>query len=175
MELSRSLTVSNDHRLQEHLEANGFFQLVKDVTRSWPGQVDSLIDHFWTNEPSKVLSVTNLVRAVGDHNVITATVRIKGSDTVRLDTRKRSYKNFDPVIYRQRLERENWSDIYDISNVDLANNFLESRVVAILDKLCPFKTIQHRTECKSWLSDDTKDMMSIRDNTRERARVANDA
>ena len=157
------------------LEASGFFQLVKDVTRSWPGQVDSLIDHFWTNEPSKVLSVTNLVRAVGDHNVITATVRIKGSDTVRLDTRKRSYKNFDPVIYRQRLESENWSDIYDISNVDLANDFLESRVVAILDKLCPFKTIQHRTECKSWLSDDMKDMMGIRDNTRERARVANDA
>ena len=57
------------------LEASGFYQLVKEVTRSWPGQVDSLIDHFWTNEPSKVLSVTNLVRAVGDHNVITATVR----------------------------------------------------------------------------------------------------
>ena len=94
------------------LEASGFFQLVKDVTRSWPGQVDSLIDHFWTNEPNKVLSVTNKVRAVGDHNVITATIRIKGSDTRRLDTKKRSYKNFDPLIYRQLLESENWSDIF---------------------------------------------------------------
>ena len=157
------------------LEASGFYQLVKEVTRSWPGQVDSLIDHFWTNDPSKELSVTNVVRAVGDHNVITAIVRMKGSDNVRLDTRKRSYRNFDPVTYRLRLESENWSEIYKISDVDLANDFLESRVVAILDELCPFKTIQYRTECKSWLSDDTKDMMNIRDNTRERARVANDA
>ena len=105
------------------LEAGGFFQLVKDVTHSWPGQVDSLIDHFWTNEPNKVLSVSNKVRAVGDHNVITATIRTRGSDTRRLDTKKRSYKNFDPVVYRQRLETEKWSDIFDISNVDLAYDF----------------------------------------------------
>ena len=156
------------------LEASGFFQLVKDVTRSWPGQVDSLIDHFWTNDPSKVLSVTNKVRAVGDHNVITATIRTKGSDTRRLDTKKRSFKNFDPTVYRQKLERENWTDIYELENVDLAYDFLESKVVGILDELCPLKTIQFRTECKSWLSDNTKDMMKIRDNTRERARESDE-
>ena len=94
------------------LEAGGFFQLVNDVTHSWPGQVDSLIDHFWTNEPNKIISVTNKVRAVGDHNVITATIQTRGSDTRRLDTKKRSYKNFDPRVYRQRLENENWSDIF---------------------------------------------------------------
>ena len=59
--------------------------------------------------------------------------------------------------------------------MDLANDFFESRVVGILDDLCPFKTIQHRKECKSWLTDDTKDMMTIRDNTRERARETDDA
>ena len=157
------------------LEASGFFQLVKDVTRSWPGQVDSLIDHFWTNDPSKVLSVTNKVRAVGDHNVITATIRTKGSNTRRLDTRKRSFKNFDPQVYRQKLENENWSDIFELSNVDLAYDFLESKVVGILDELCPLKTIQFRTECKSWLSDNTKDLMKIRDSTRERARQSDES
>ena len=60
------------------LEAGGFFQLVTDVTRSWPGQVDSLIDHFWTNDVQKIIDVTNVVRAVGDHNVITANIRMKG-------------------------------------------------------------------------------------------------
>ena len=120
--------------------------------------------------------VTNRVRAVGDHNVgsITATIRTRGTDTRRLDTRKRSYKNFDPNIYRQRLERENWSEIFDITNVDLAYNFFESRVVGILDDMCPYKTIQHRKECKTWLSDETKAMMITRDITRERARESND-
>ena len=126
------------------------------------------------NDPSRVLSVTNSVRAVGDHNVIMATIRTKGRDNKRLDITKRSFKNFDPNVYRQRLESENWTDIYEISNVDLAYDFLESRVVGILDEMCPYRTIQFRSECKTWLMDDTKDMMSIRDNTRERARLSKD-
>ena len=158
---------------KDTLEVGGFFQLVKDVTRSWPGQADSLIDHFWTNEPGKVLSVANKVRAVGDHNVISATIRVKGTDSARLDTRNRSFKNFDPVVYRQRLETIDWEEIYEISDVDLANDFLESRVVSILDELCPYKTVQYRSVCKPWLSTETKVLMETRDKTRERARVSN--
>ena len=99
---------------------------------------------------------------------------MKGSATCKLDTRKRSYKNFDPCIYRQRLELENWSDIYDIEDVDLANNFLESRVVNILDTICPYKTVQYRTDCKSWLTDNTKNKMKTRDTIRECARITGD-
>ena len=105
------------------LEANGFCQLVKDVTRCWPGQTDSLIDHVWTNGPNRIVSITNKVRSVGDHNVITAVIRIKGSDSTRHDTRKRSFKNFDPVVYRQKLDEVNWVDIYDIEDTDLAYDF----------------------------------------------------
>ena len=98
---------------------------------------------------------------------------MKGSDTRRLDTRKRTYKNFDLIIYRQKLEIENWSDIYDISDVDLANDFLESRIVRILDELCPYRTIQYRTDVKTWLTDETKAKMNVRDETRELARTTN--
>ena len=159
---------------KDSLEAGGFFQLVDDVTRSWPGQVDSLIDHFWTNDPQKILKVSNVVRAVADHNVISANIRIKGSDLKRLDVSKRSYKNFNPVLYRQKLNEENWSEIYEISNVDIANDFLESRIVKILDGMCPYRTIQHRTECKTWLTDSTKEKMKSRDTLRELARLTND-
>ena len=152
------------------LESSGFVQLVTDVTRSWPGQVDSLIDHLWTNDALKIISVSNVVRAVGDHNVITACIRLKGSDVRKLDIRKRTYKNFDPVVYRQRLEAENWSEIYDISDIDLANDFIESRIVKILDDMCPYKTVQFRKECKTWLTDTTKEKMRLRDETRELAR-----
>ena len=111
---------------------------------------------------------------VGDHNVITANIRLKGNDNRRLDTRKRSHKNFDPDIYRRRLETENWRDIYKITDVDLANDFLESRVVKILDEMCPYKTVQHRTECKTWLKDETKLKMTERDRVRELARITKD-
>ena len=156
------------------LEAGGFFQLVTEITRSWPGQADSTIDHFWTNEPQKIMNVSNAVRAAGDHNVITVLIRLKGSIFSKLDSRKRSYKNFDPVIYRQKLENEKWTDIYEIEDVDLANDFLESKVVGILDTMCPYKTVQYRKDCKTWLTDATKTKMTARDVTRERARISSD-
>ena len=99
---------------------------------------------------------------------------MKGSDNRRLDSKKRSYKNFDPTLFRQRLGAQNWNDIFAKSDVDLANDFLESRVVSILDEMCPYKTIQYRTECKTWLSESTKEKMIIRDNMRERARATED-
>ena len=156
------------------LEAGGFFQLVSEVTRSWPGQLDSLIDHFWTNDVQKILEVKNTVRSVADHNVITATIRMKGSESKRLDSSRRSFKNFDPTVFRQILGEENWNEIYEITDVDLANDFLESRVVAALDTLCPYRTIQHRRETKPWLTTETKDLMIARDQKRELARTNND-
>ena len=157
------------------LEAGGFFQQIEEVTRSWPGQVDSLIDHIWTNEPMRILEVSNVVRSVADHNVISARIRIKGSDSKRLDVRKRSYKNFDPILYRMKLENENWSDIYEIEDVDIANDFVESRIVKILDEMCPYRTIQYRNDCKSWLTAETKLKMKTRDDLREIARTTKDA
>ena len=156
------------------LEGGGFFQLVADVTRAWPGQTDSLIDHFWTNEVQKVLEVKNTVRSVGDHNVITAVIRMRGNDVRQLDTRKRSFKKFDPVKFRQKLSSEQWDEIYEIEDVNLANDFIESRVVAALDEFCPYKTVQHRTECRTWLKSETKEKMILRDNMREQARVTED-
>ena len=103
--------------------------------------------------------------------MITAVIRIKGSDSTRHDTRKRSFKNFDPVVYRQKLEEVNWVDIYEIEDTDLAYDFLESNVVKILDEMCPFRTVQFRSKHKPWLTDDTKDMMSIRDDTREMSKT----
>ena len=52
--------------------------MIKDITRSWPGQVDSTIDHFWTNLTQKIIKIENEVKAVDDHNMILATLRLKG-------------------------------------------------------------------------------------------------
>ena len=151
-----------------------FFNSSTDVTRSWAGQTDSLIDHFWTNNPQKIIDVSNTVLAVGDHNVITVIIRMKDSYNVRLDSKRRSYKNFDPKLFRQKLGAHNWNEIFDISDVDLANDFLESRVVSILDEMCPYRMVQFRTECKTWLTETTKEKMTTRDNLRELARTTED-
>ena len=77
-------------------------------------------------------------------------------------------------VHRHNLEAENWSEIYSINDVNLANDFLESRIVKVLDLMCPYKTIQHRTEVKTWLKNTTKDAMTARDTAREQARRSGD-
>ena len=35
------------------VETMGFSQLIKTITRSWPGQEDSIVDHLWSNIPEE--------------------------------------------------------------------------------------------------------------------------
>ena len=122
------------------LEPSGFSQLVEGLTRSWPGQVDSCIDHIWSNNVERVINSTNLTKSVGDHNWICANIRLKGKDSKRLETHKRSYANFDPADYRRKLAEINWEDVYKIEDIDLANDFLEDKITTIMDEICPIKS-----------------------------------
>ena len=44
-------------KVKLEIEMSGFQQLVQGMTRSWPGQQDSLLDQVWVNNPEKVISV----------------------------------------------------------------------------------------------------------------------
>ena len=105
------------------LEPLGFSQLIDGVTRSWPGQVDTCIDHIWSNNVEKIISTTNLTKSAGDHNWITANIRLKGKDSKRLETHRRSYVNFNPETYRQMLAEVNWDGLYKLDDIDTANDF----------------------------------------------------
>ena len=40
---------------KEDIESENFYQMVQGPTHVWPGRVDSLIYHCWSNRPDKVL------------------------------------------------------------------------------------------------------------------------
>ena len=70
---------ANDHsaRLRPLVDAlldrvvpHGFSQLITDVTRIWPGQEPSLLDHHWTNRPEKLSSVHAFYQGGSDHKLI---------------------------------------------------------------------------------------------------------
>ena len=42
--------------VKDRIESLNFVQLIQTVTRTWRGQADSILDHIWTNDPSKVIS-----------------------------------------------------------------------------------------------------------------------
>ena len=81
-----------------------------------------------------------------------ATIRLKGKNAKRLETHRRCYRNFDPVIYRSRLANVDWEEMYAIEDVDVANEFLEGKIIAIMDDLCPIKVIQFKKNYKRWVT-----------------------
>ena len=58
--------------LFDRILSRGVKQCVTAPTRSWPGQADSGLDHFYTNAPSKVSAVQVSFEGASDHRLIHA-------------------------------------------------------------------------------------------------------
>ena len=156
---------------QGRIETCGFVQLVREPTRFWPQTEDSLIDQIWTNAPNKIVQCSNIVRSVGDHNIVGATMRLKGTQSYPQEVLKRHRKNFSAAQYNTEIENIDWSDLYSEEDPNLAYNIFEETIGKILDNMAPFKVYQVRNHYNSWLTDETKTLMRDRDIAREKARL----
>ena len=83
--------------------------------------------------------------------------------------RKRSYKNFNSHLFIQEVRKISWLDVYLCSDVDEAVRILSSKITNVLDRIAPMKTVQIRANYSPWLSQETKNLMSRRDNLHREA------
>ena len=155
------------------LETEGFSQLVQGNTRSWRGQQDSLLDHIWSNRPELVLSTTNKIRGASDHNEIGLSIRLKGKEGNRLESFSRKRQNFNLDRYRQKLKNCQWEKLYEMTDTNEANRWLEEKLRVILQEECPQTIIQSNKKMKSWVTKSTVDIFIERDRAREDAKVSN--
>ena len=160
--------------LKNHIEVNGFLQLITNVTRTWNTQADSILDHIWTNCPDRCIKTLNKTRGSSDHNVIGVEMSARDFKQSGTTIVKRRWKNFKKDECLQEFRNQDWSDILAQDNVDVANSLLEDRICAILDMFAPMVTIQTRTRYKNFITDETKTCMELRDNSREVAKRSGD-
>ena len=111
----------------------GFYQLIHNVTRTWKDQQDSIIDQIWTNAPNLIIGTRNVVRGASDHNVITATVRLKGGEGSVHELIRRDRRNFSQEKYKKKLSEIKWEELYSIENLDRANLWFERKLTRILE------------------------------------------
>ena len=156
--------------VQQEIEPMGFVQLVSRTTRTWKDKNDSLLDHIWVNNPSKVVGHQNIVRASSDHNVIMATISGKDIKTSGHLVRKRVFKKFNKERFDKKFKDTDWTDILSETRVDIANSLLEEKILTILKGEAPMRNIQTRTKYCKWLQTTSKDKMTERNNLRETAR-----
>ena len=160
--------------VKNEVETLGYHQMVNEVTRSWPGQPDSLIDQIWMNKPEKMIYYRNIQRTYSDHNMIFVSVRRKLKNEDRHDFIKRDLKNFDPIKYKQEIDNIDWTDLLASSNIDIINDIFVTQILKVIDKYAPLKTFQRRTMMRNWLNSEIKTQMERRDQLRQKALLTGD-
>ena len=141
----------------------GVSQHVSGATRHFPGQVSTGLDHYFTNQPSKLAQVETHYCGGSDHMMISGIRRSKSFKSSPKYIRKRSYKKFDSQLFVSAVQQIRWLDLYLCEDVDDAVELFTQKITSILDVMAPMKTFQVRTKYAPWLSEETLQIIKTRD------------
>ena len=158
--------------IKQQIETLGFYQMVQGATRSWPGVAYSLVDPVWLNCPGRQIYVKNLERAFSDHNLVVVSMRTKNLNEDRHDFWVRDRRNWDPEAYSEEIQKIDWSDLLETTNVDLIYSKFQDKILPVIDKMAPWKAHQARSSSNSWMTDEVRAEMQNRDDLRRRAKVS---
>ena len=155
--------------LSQRILPRGVVQLVRGITRSWPGRADSTLDLVFTNCPEKMSETRALVRGYSDHRLILATRFTKNICERARYTRKRTYKNFDESLFIQKIRDLSMLDVYLCQDSSEAAKLFSRKLTSVLDTMAPVRNIQSRTNYAPWLTGDVKVQMDARDAAQKKA------
>ena len=115
--------------------------MVTVATRSGQGQVDSCLDHLYSNKPDKLSEVAVHINGGSDHKVLSVTRYAKSMKKNVRYIRKRCFKNFDREGFQSEVAAMQWFDIYNSGDVNNAVSLLTTKLSSALDKFAPIRTI----------------------------------
>ena len=81
----------------------------------------------------------------------------------------RDRKNFNLQRFRDKLRSSQWEDLYELSDLDRANNWFEQNLRNIIQEECPLKIVQPNKKLKNWIKPETKNKIKDRDTARKLA------
>lgn len=153
--------------VKDNIVTLGATQSVDKVTRSSRTGRDSLLDHAWTNCPEYVSKVLVTDKSTSDHRLVI--LELSGTSQVSGDkyTRKRDMSRFEGTLFRQELDKLDWSDLYSTNSVSVAVSILTENISKVLDTNSPVKKRQIRTNHAPWVSADSLKLMTFRDEKRK--------
>ena len=117
--------------------------------------------------------IRNIPRGRSDHNVVTMRIRIKGNNNPAREVLARDRREFNEDMFKNKIRDIDWTDLYDIKEVNAAYGMFEERFLNILDNMAPVKKSQIRNKVTLWISIETKVLMTERDRVRNNAAVSN--
>ena len=161
--------------MKNYVETQGFYQIISDITRTWPGVEDSFLNHVWTNTPEKIVQKLNIVNTASDHNIVGITFRVRGITSSNLEFKKRKWSKFNPQTYNDKIRSINWDKMYPMTDINLAWHFFESSLNKILSEESPVVKVQPFGRYKTWVTAKTKLHMKEHDRIRAEAKLTGSA
>ena len=114
-------------------------------------------------------TATITTNGASDHDRISYTRYSKNPPAPSRVIRKRSYKNFVKDAFIDDLRKVDWEEFYNCKDVDDAAEVFGRKFQYILNNPAPWVRIQTRKSFSPWLTNETKDLMKLRDEWKKRA------
>ena len=167
---------SKYHRLQnlsqlifDKIFPHGVVQCISEATHYWPGRVPKGLDHLYSNQPEKLSHPQVVSNGGSDHKMIMCTRYTKQTIAKPRMVSKRSYKNFDPYVFLNRIRSLPMWQVYSCGDPETAVKVLSKFINDILDDLAPVKRFQVRRQYCPWISSETKVLMNERNLAQQKA------
>ena len=152
----------------------GVTQLVMGATRLARGQPQTGLDHLYSNKPDKLSSVQTFIAGMSDHKLLKFTRFTKSFKQAPRFVKKRTFKNFDDNIFKERLSGCGLEAILLLTDTNSAAELLTFKLSIILDEMAPVSEIQTRNNYAPWLSEGTKLLKEERSAAQDKAASKDD-
>ena len=159
-------------RLATKVFCEGVVNMVEGNT--WHrGPLRAGLDQVYSNKPEKLSPVELLWTGMSDHALLKTNRWSKTVPNTARYVKKRSFKNFDPEVFKERVQvMPEIAAIMVSESVEEASKLLTKGLTNILDVMAPLKTVQTRQNYAPHMSNETKDLQSRREVAQAKAVVS---
>ena len=160
---------SEHKEVKSIISNNGLKQLIKSPTRI-TNNSKTLIDVIYSNEPEKINSIKVIPADLSDHELLGCVRKLHSIKHSPKQIKCRNYTNYDPKLFCEDLESENFSNVFDSRSTDVAWKHLKEILHYYINKHAPMITKKVKGRLCPWMTTKVKQEMNIRDKLLRRAR-----
>ena len=150
-------------------------QIIEKPTRI-DGASKTLIDLMLLNNPDnlKQWGVAD-IPGISDHHMIYMTYAVRKPKFKPKVITKRDFSNFSEEDYVNEVRNIQWDNIFTCRDDDIDEKvkIYEEKLLAIINKHAPFKTVRVTKPATPWLSSEIKSLMDYRDKLKTLCNLSN--
>ena len=147
----------------------GFKQYVNEPTRYGNNNNNTCIDLIFTN-CDHISNSGTLNLNYSDHQAVFITKKKQNINPGNMSFTGRSYKNYNVEQFQETLNNENWNELFNIDDPNIAWDFLINKVMKILDLMCPLRNFNIKKYKEEWMNRDIMELIIDKDKALKKAK-----